>query len=121
MSTYTRQNHDGSITVLTDTTDEFQAQQCPHCKEWIYTADGPFAEAEPEHGNFGDPTKPTACHDHIEECHPETIDPKELESGFIRIPYCKWNEEEVMAIYPKDALNFHQLTITNMKLEMGVY
>jgi len=118
MSTYTRQNHDGSITVMVDTTDESQAQQCPYCKEWIYTADGPFAEAEPEHGCYGDPTKPTACHDHIEECHPEKV---ERNGDLITLPYCKWNEEDVMAIYPKDALNFHQLTITNMKLEMGVY
>jgi hypothetical protein len=26
-----------------------------------------------------------------------------------------------MAIYPADALNFHELTITNMKLEMGAF
>ena len=108
MSTYTRQNNDGSINVLVDTTGEYQAQQCPHCEEWIYTADGPFAEAEPEHGYYGDPTKPTACYDHIEECHPETV---ERNGALTKLSFCKWNEEEVMAIYPADALNFHQLTL----------
>ena len=64
----------------------YTARQCPICKTWVYTADGPFAE--------DDETKTIADFDHWARLH---ADPAELNKAAIGFPFFTWNDQPVEA------------------------
>lgn len=68
------------------TAPPYTARRCPVCGEWVYCADGPFAE--------GDPTKTVADWNHWEARH---LDPA-TDTGpgsAVGFPFFDWNDEPV--------------------------
>jgi hypothetical protein len=67
----------------------FTARQCPICKQWIYCANGPFAE--------DDPTKTLADWYHYDREHRPAGTGNEAVVGF---PFFDWNDEPVEVTSP---------------------
>jgi hypothetical protein len=65
----------------------YEAQLCPTCDTWIYTAAHPFAE--------DDPTKPLRDYLHHEREH---MDPDDRDASRVGFPFFRYNTEPVRAV-----------------------
>jgi hypothetical protein len=68
----------------------YNARQCPECKVWVYTADGPFAE--------GDRTKTVADANHWEREHPDAVSQEVRDCGMFSFPHFPYNTRIVEAV-----------------------